>query len=59
MRFPHRPGSDAGDVSKATKVMRRSKRPWYRRMFQASVLDRLLRALPDVDVLVVASDRPA
>jgi K+-sensing histidine kinase KdpD len=39
--------------------MRRSKRPWYRRMFQASVLDRLLRALPDVDVLVVASDRPA
>jgi two-component system sensor histidine kinase KdpD len=38
-------------------LMGRSQRPWYRRLFQASVLDRLLRALPDVDVLVVASER--
>ena len=34
-------------------VMGRSARPWYRRWFSASVLDRLLLAIPDVDVLVV------
>jgi len=33
-------------------VMGRSQRPWYRRWFGQSVLDRLLRALPGVDVLV-------
>ena len=36
-------------------VMGRSQRPWYRRWFGQSVLDRLLRAVPDIDVLVVAS----
>jgi two-component system sensor histidine kinase KdpD len=34
-------------------LMGRSQRPWYRRLFGPSVLDRLLRAVPDVDVLVV------
>jgi two-component system, OmpR family, sensor histidine kinase KdpD len=34
-------------------VMGRSRRPWYRRWFGQSVLDRLLQAIPDVDVLVV------
>jgi two-component system sensor histidine kinase KdpD len=36
-------------------VMGRSQRPWYRRWFGQSVLDRLLRAIPNVDVLVVDS----
>ena len=34
-------------------VMGRSQRPWYRRWFGQSVLDRLLRAVRGVDVLVV------
>jgi two-component system sensor histidine kinase KdpD len=34
-------------------VLGRSRRPWYRRWFGQSVLDRLLQAMPDVDVLVV------
>jgi len=38
-------------------VMGRSKRPWYRRWFGQSLLDRLLRQLEDVDVIVVASER--
>jgi two-component system sensor histidine kinase KdpD len=33
-------------------VLGRSRRPWYRRMFGQSVLDRLLQAMPDADVLV-------
>jgi len=33
-------------------VVGRSQRPWYRRLFGQSVLDRLLQLLPDVDVLV-------
>jgi two-component system sensor histidine kinase KdpD len=33
-------------------VLGRSRRPWYRRWFGQSVLDRLLRVLPDADVLV-------
>jgi two-component system sensor histidine kinase KdpD len=37
-------------------VMGRSQRPWYRRWFGQSVLDRLLRAVTKVDVIVVASD---
>ena len=37
-------------------VMGRSQRPWYRRWFGQSVLDRLLRAVPRVDVLVVDSN---
>src|SRR5262249_7036556 len=36
-------------------VMGRSQRPWYRRWFGQSILDRLLRTLPEVDVLVVSS----
>jgi two-component system sensor histidine kinase KdpD len=34
-------------------VVGRSRRPWYQRMFGPSPLDRLLRALPGVDVVVV------
>jgi two-component system sensor histidine kinase KdpD len=34
-------------------VMGRSRRPWYRRWFGQSLLDRLLAVIPDVDVLVV------
>jgi two-component system sensor histidine kinase KdpD len=37
-------------------VMGRSRRPWYRRWFGRSVLDRLLQALPDADVLVVGEE---
>jgi two-component system sensor histidine kinase KdpD len=33
----------------------RSQRPWYRRWFGQSPLDGLLRAVPEVDVIVVAS----
>jgi two-component system sensor histidine kinase KdpD len=36
-------------------VVGRSQRPWYRRMFSQSVLDRLQRAVPEADVLVVGS----
>ena len=36
-------------------VMGRSQRPWYWRWFGQSVLDRLLRTIPGVDVLVVDS----
>jgi two-component system sensor histidine kinase KdpD len=34
-------------------VMGRTRRPWFRRWFGQSVLDRLLQTVPDVDVLVV------
>ncbi|OAI48315.1 histidine kinase [Planctomycetaceae bacterium SCGC AG-212-F19] len=34
-------------------VLGRTRRPWYRRWFGQSVLDRLLQELPDADVLVV------
>ncbi|HJZ55650.1 MAG TPA: universal stress protein [Gemmataceae bacterium] len=34
-------------------VIGRSQRPWYRRLFGASVLDRLVRAVPGVDIVVV------
>jgi two-component system sensor histidine kinase KdpD len=33
-------------------VIGRTRRPWYRRLFGRSVLERLLQAAPDVDVLV-------
>ena len=36
-------------------VVGRSLRPWYRRWFGQSPLDRLLRAVPNVDVTVVGS----
>jgi two-component system sensor histidine kinase KdpD len=35
-------------------VMGRTRRPWYRRWFGQTVLDRLLHAIPEADVLVVA-----
>lgn len=34
-------------------VLGRTRRPWYRRVFRQSFLDRLLRMTPGVDVLVV------
>ncbi|CAN5492147.1 hypothetical protein BH11PLA2_BH11PLA2_22440 [soil metagenome] len=34
-------------------VVGRSQRPWYRRLFGAPLLDRLLRAVPAADILVV------
>ena len=34
-------------------VMGRSQRPWYRRWFGQSVLDRLLQTIRGVDVIVV------
>jgi two-component system sensor histidine kinase KdpD len=37
-------------------VVGRSQRPWYRQLIGASLLDRLLRAIPKADVLVVGSD---
>ena len=37
-------------------VIGRSRRPWYRRWFGQSILDRLLQAVPGIDVLVVGSD---
>lgn len=36
-------------------VVGRSQRPWYRRLFGRSLLDRLLRVIPGADVLVVGS----
>lgn len=33
-------------------IMGRTERPWYRRWFGQSLLDRLLQALPDVDVFI-------
>ncbi|WP_010585234.1 sensor protein KdpD [Schlesneria paludicola] len=34
-------------------VLGRTQRPWYRRVFGQSVLDKLLQAIPEADVLVV------
>jgi two-component system sensor histidine kinase KdpD len=34
-------------------VLGRSRQPWYRRWLGRSVLDRLLKVVPGVDVLVV------
>jgi two-component system sensor histidine kinase KdpD len=36
-------------------VMGRSRRPWFRRLFRQSVLERLLQTLPEVDVHIVGS----
>jgi two-component system, OmpR family, sensor histidine kinase KdpD len=36
-------------------VMGRTQRPWYRRVFEGSILERLLREIPDVDVIVVSN----
>jgi two-component system sensor histidine kinase KdpD len=37
-------------------VLGRSQRPWYRQLFRQSVLDRLLRTIRHVDVIVVDTD---
>jgi two-component system sensor histidine kinase KdpD len=37
-------------------VLGRSNRPWYRRWFGQSVLDRIFRRIPGVDVVVVESN---
>lgn len=34
-------------------VVGRSQRPWYKRLFRSSVLDRLVRTVPGVDIVVV------
>jgi two-component system sensor histidine kinase KdpD len=36
-------------------LLGRTQQPWYRRWFRVSVLDRLLQAMPHVDVLVVGN----
>jgi two-component system, OmpR family, sensor histidine kinase KdpD len=36
-------------------VMGRSRRPWYRRLMQTSVLDRLLQRLPEIDIHIVGT----
>ncbi len=36
-------------------VMGRTQRPWYRRWFGPSILERLLQELPEVDVVVVSN----
>jgi two-component system sensor histidine kinase KdpD len=36
-------------------VMGRTQRPWYRRLLEGSILERLLREIPDVDVIVVSN----
>jgi two-component system sensor histidine kinase KdpD len=37
-------------------MLGRSLRPWYRRLFGASVIDRIFRTIPGVDVVVVDSN---
>jgi two-component system sensor histidine kinase KdpD len=37
-------------------IMGRSRRPWYRRWFGQCILDRLLYAIPDADVIVVSRE---
>jgi two-component system sensor histidine kinase KdpD len=36
-------------------VLGRTQRPWYRRWFTPSILDRLLVAIPDADVIVIGA----
>ncbi len=36
-------------------VLGRTQRPWYRRWLGPSILERLLQAIPDVDVIVVSN----
>jgi two-component system sensor histidine kinase KdpD len=36
-------------------LLGRTQQPWYRQLYRRSVLDRLLHAIPDVDVLVVGN----
>ena len=40
-------------------VMGRTRRPWYRRWFTPSILDRLIQAVEDIDVIVVGRDATA
>jgi two-component system sensor histidine kinase KdpD len=51
--FPTAVAGFVGEYGITHIVMGRSQRPWYQRWFGQSVLDRLLRAVPRVDVLVV------
>jgi two-component system sensor histidine kinase KdpD len=39
-------------------ILGRSRQPWYHRWFNLSVLDRLLHAVPGVDVLIVDNTSP-
>jgi two-component system sensor histidine kinase KdpD len=53
---PDLPSAAAGFVKEygiTHVILGRTQRPWYRRWFGQSVLDRLLRTLPAVDVLIV------
>jgi two-component system, OmpR family, sensor histidine kinase KdpD len=36
-------------------VLGRTQRPWYRRFWEGSILEQLLREIPEVDVIVVSS----
>jgi two-component system sensor histidine kinase KdpD len=36
-------------------VLGRTQRPWYRRFLEESILEQLLREVPDVDVIVVSN----
>jgi two-component system sensor histidine kinase KdpD len=45
----------ARDYDISLIVLGRSQRPWFRRWFGQSVLDRLMRALPDTDILVIGN----
>lgn len=45
----------AGEYGITHIVLGRTRRPWYRRWFGQSVLDQLLDALPETDVLVAGS----
>ena len=40
-------------------VLGRTRQPWHRRWFSRSVLDRLLQAVPGVDVTVVDNSPPS
>jgi two-component system sensor histidine kinase KdpD len=40
-------------------VVGRSQRPWYSRLLRGSLLDRLVRALPGIDVVVVDTSSPS
>jgi two-component system sensor histidine kinase KdpD len=49
-------GTFAKEYGITNIVIGRSRRPWYRRWFGQSILDRLLQAVPNTDVLVVGSE---
>jgi two-component system sensor histidine kinase KdpD len=47
----------AGEYAITHLVLGPSQRPWYQRWFGQSVLERLLRAVPGVDVLIVDTSK--